>query len=166
MNIKLFRSAEILLLLSMTFATHSALAHDENQHTKNSAHVSALGRPGVAKEVNRKVDISMSDNMRFSQQKLIINAGDTVRFRIVNAGKVEHEFVMGTAKEIEEHAEMMRQMPSMKHVDASSVRLLPSKSGDIIWKFTSAGTFLFACLLPGHREAGMHGSITVNAKGT
>jgi uncharacterized cupredoxin-like copper-binding protein len=31
----------------------------------------------------------------------------------------------------------------------------------MIWRFTKAGTFEFACLIPGHREAGMIGTIIV-----
>ncbi|NDW02705.1 plastocyanin/azurin family copper-binding protein, partial [Salipiger sp. PrR002] len=30
------------------------------------------------------------------------------------------------------------------------------------WTFGEPGTFEFACLLPGHYEAGMHGPLTVN----
>ena len=31
----------------------------------------------------------------------------------------------------------------------------------MIWTFTNAGTFEFACLIPGHYESGMHGPISV-----
>ncbi len=36
-----------------------------------------------------------------------------MRFYIVNKGKVPHEMVIGTAKEIDGHAAMMRKMPGM-----------------------------------------------------
>ena len=87
-----------------------------------------------------------------------------MHLHISNRGKLLHEFVLGTQEEIDEHAEMMRQMPGMKHADASSVGVAPGKTADIIWKFTASGKFVYACLVPGHREAGMLGTITVNAR--
>ena len=44
--------------------------------------------------------------------------------------------------------------PHMTHVK-------PGKSGEIVWQFTRPGEFQFACLLPGHFEAGMVGKVTV-----
>jgi uncharacterized cupredoxin-like copper-binding protein len=36
------------------------------------------------------------------------------------------------------------------------------RSGEVIWTFSNAGTFEFACLIPGHYESGMHGPIVVS----
>jgi uncharacterized cupredoxin-like copper-binding protein len=41
------------------------------------------------------------------------------------------------------------------------MRLAPGKSGEIVWRFTKPGTFEYGCLIPGHREAGMTGTIVV-----
>jgi uncharacterized cupredoxin-like copper-binding protein len=49
----------------------------------------------------------------------------------------------------------------MQHHDANAVRLAPGKDTAILWRFTKAGTFEFACLIPGHYEAGMHGRVVV-----
>ena len=38
---------------------------------------------------------------------------------------------------------------------------LRTRRGEIVWKFTKAGEFEYACLIPGHREAGMIGTIVV-----
>lgn len=59
---------------------------------------------------------------------------------------------------------MMKQMPEMEHADANRVTVDPGKSADMIWQFTKAGTFEFACLQPGHWEAGMKGKLKVAAK--
>ena len=37
------------------------------------------------------------------------------------------------------------------------------KSADLIWHFNRAGDFDFACLIAGHFQAGMRGSIKVSA---
>ena len=55
----------------------------------------------------------------------------------------------------------MEKNPEMIHDDPNGTRLEPSKSGEVFWKFSKAGTFVFACLIPGHYEAGMHGKVVV-----
>jgi uncharacterized cupredoxin-like copper-binding protein len=99
--------------------------------------------------------------MRFIPDKLTIKRGETIRLHISNAGKIPHEFVLGTRQELAEHATMMRQMPGMTHSDANAVQVAPGKSADIVWQFSKPGNFLFACLIPGHRESGMEGSVAV-----
>ena len=49
----------------------------------------------------------------------------------------------------------------MEHDDPNARRLPPKTAGEIVWKFTRAGEFDFSCLIPGHREAGMTGTIVV-----
>jgi uncharacterized cupredoxin-like copper-binding protein len=142
------------------------LAHGERANASDTTHRPAaqadnFGRPGVAKKVTRVVSINLSDAMRFSPDTLTFQRGDTARLHIVNAGKLAHEFVLGSQAEISEHAAMMRQMPDMVHADASSVRVAPGKSADIVWQFSASGKFIYACLIPGHLEAGMQGSVTV-----
>jgi len=44
--------------------------------------------------------------------------------------------------------------PGMAHVK-------PGATGEIVWQFTQAGEFQFACLIPGHFEAGMFGKVVV-----
>ena len=40
-------------------------------------------------------------------------------------------------------------------------RVEPGKTGELVWRFTKADKFDFACLVPGHFEAGMQGKIAV-----
>ena len=65
--------------------------------------------------------------------------------------------VLGTKKAIAEHAELMKKFPDMEHSDPNMAHVKPGKSGEIVWQFTKAGEFQFACLQPGHFEAGMVG---------
>ena len=59
------------------------------------------------------------------------------------------------------HGKLMERFPEMEHDDPNGKRLAPQTLSDIIWKFTKKGTFEFACLIPGHYQAGMHGLIMV-----
>ena len=71
---------------------------------------------------------------------------------------------MGTEKELLEHFEEMKKFPGMEHDEPSKLTLAPGKKGEIIWRFTQAGPVNFACLMPGHYEAGMKGKVHVSTK--
>jgi uncharacterized cupredoxin-like copper-binding protein len=148
-------SAYAPILLAIGLAASGAIAHGE-EHSE-----AAYGRPGDAAKVSLTVAIDMSDSMRFTPAVIAARKGETVRFVLTNSGRVKHEMVLGSSKELKEHAAMMRKFPEMEHADPNRVSVDPGKTGALIWQFTSAGTFDFACLQPGHFEAGMRGKITV-----
>ena len=103
----------------------------------------------------------MSDTMRFNPAKLTVKQGETVRFVVRNSGKTLHELVLGTLQELQEHAELMRKHPGMEHDEPYMAHVAPGKKGELVWQFTKAGEFHYACLVPGHMEAGMIAKITV-----
>jgi uncharacterized cupredoxin-like copper-binding protein len=135
-------------------------AHGSNA-SDGHAHAAVNGRPGDAAEVSRVIDMTMDDTMRFTPDRITVKAGETVRFFLKNTGKVPHEFVIGSMDELREHAEMMRRMPEMKHEEANSITLAPRQIGGVVWQFRRPGTVDFACLVPGHFEAGMVGKVRV-----
>jgi uncharacterized cupredoxin-like copper-binding protein len=55
----------------------------------------------------------------------------------------------------------MKLMPNMQHSEPHMAHVAPGANGEIGWQFTKAGEFQFACLLPGHFEAGMVGTVRV-----
>ena len=63
---------------------------------------------------------------------------------------------------MKKHKALMEKFPEMEHADPNSIRLEPGAKGEIIWKFSASGEFQFACLIPGHMEAGMQGPVLVN----
>jgi uncharacterized cupredoxin-like copper-binding protein len=124
---------------------------------------SAIGEPGKAAHVTRTVQIDMSDAMRYTPSSVDAKQGDTIRFVVKNSGKVKHELVLGTQKELLEHYELMKKFPEMEHNDPNMVTVAPGKTGEVIWKFSKAGKIDFACLQPGHYDAGMKGAVAVAA---
>lgn len=147
------------LLVSATAQAHGPQAHD---HGSNLEMVETeFGRTGDPKKVTRTVDIEMLDTMRFKPDSITVRQGDTLRLRVRNAGKVLHELVIGTDKELQEHAELMKKHPDMEHDEPYMAHIDPGKRGEIVWQFTRTGDFKFACLIPGHFEAGMVGTIKV-----
>lgn len=151
-----------MIVLSMMAALAAAPAMAAGSHAGgHDGEESAIGKPGQAAKVTRTIKIDMSDTMRFSQDLIKVKQGETVRFMLKNTGKVKHEFSLGTEKELKEHYEVMKKFPDMEHDEPSKVSLAPGKEGEVIWHFTKAGTVNFACLHPGHYEAGMKGQVKV-----
>jgi uncharacterized cupredoxin-like copper-binding protein len=122
---------------------------------------SNVGKPGDPAKVDRTIEVVMDDTMRFTPATITVKKGETIRFFVKNAGKVPHEMVVGSMKELKAHAEMMRKMPQMQHAEPNMVTLQPGQRGGLVWQFDRPGTVDFACLLPGHMEAGMVGKIVV-----
>jgi uncharacterized cupredoxin-like copper-binding protein len=120
-----------------------------------------FGREGDPRKVTRTIRVGMSDKMRFDPESINVKKGETIRFVIANKGAVLHEMVLGTAQALKEHAELMKKFPGMEHDEPSMAHVKPGAAGDIVWQFTKAGEFQFACLIPGHFEAGMVGKLTV-----
>jgi uncharacterized cupredoxin-like copper-binding protein len=99
--------------------------------------------------------------MLFVPARLEIRRGERVKFMLRNNGELDHEFVLANTAENREHAEAMKQHPDMAHADANGRRIAPKATSEMAWRFTTAGEFEYACLIPGHREAGMVGTIVV-----
>lgn len=158
-------SKTIVSLIFCGLVAMASQALADGKHATEHGHDEAsIGRPGVASQVNRTVNIVMDDAMRFIPAHLTIRQGETVRFQVKNSGKIEHEFVLGTERELKEHNELMEKFPEMEHDEANMVRVAPGQSGEVIWHFTKTGEVHFACLIPGHFDAGMKGKIRVSAK--
>lgn len=139
---------------------------DDDHHGEEEGdhHESMAGVPGIAENVTRTVAVDMNDSMAYTPSALTVKAGETVRFTVKNSGQLVHEFVLGASDEILEHHELMKRFPGMEHDEPNSVSLKADESGDVIWQFNKAGTFQFACLQPGHYEAGMKGDVVVSAQ--
>ena len=155
------------LALACTLVSLSSWAHGDEDHAKprkfSAAKVepTAFGQEGNPKKATRTIKVDMADSMRFTPADLTIKQGETVRFTVHNSGQVLHEMVLGTKEALAEHAALMKKFPNMEHADPNMAHVKPGKSGEIVWQFTQAGEFQFACLQPGHFEAGMVGRILV-----
>jgi uncharacterized cupredoxin-like copper-binding protein len=149
-------------------ATTFAQAHGDEDHAKKSGPVKKeqkeWGIAGDAKAVKRTVTLTMSDMMRFTPDKIEVKQGETIKIVMKNDGKQLHEMVIGTKKVLDEHAALMLKFPNMEHDEPYMAHVPVGKTGEIIWNFNKAGDFDFACLIAGHYQSGMVGTIKV-AKG-
>ena len=133
----------------------------QSMHHHDAPADSGIGQPGAAMNVTRTIKVDMRDNMRFTPDAIRVKAGDTIRFIVTNSGKIRHEMVFGSDAQLKAHYAAMLKNPEMEHADDNQITLAPGKSGELLWQFSQAGTVNFACLQPGHYDAGMKGSVTV-----
>ncbi len=154
----------ILILTASAAAAHGDLGHTKETFNAALAEQKEFGIAGAPEKFNRTIRLVMTDNMRFTPDKLRVKQGDTVKFVVTNKGRMLHEMVLGTAKDLQEHAEMMRKFPGMEHEEPHMTHVQPGKTEEIVWTFNRAGEFDYACLIAGHFEAGMVGKITVSKR--
>jgi len=178
--------SNLTLSVLMAFGISSAFASGSHEINSNNIHSAktAIGNAGTTDEVSRTIQITMSDNS-FSPEKIEIKEGETIRFVIKNEGDFVHEFNIGTTEMHAAHQEEMAAMVehgaleldkinqllmkmdmgdgnTMEHKDPNSVLLEPSKTAEIIWKFSKKAELEFACNIPGHYQSGMVGDVKFN----
>ena len=164
----------IKILLALLFINSFAYA-DKNMK---------IGSKGSVNEVSRVIKVVMYDNY-YEPSSFQINAGETIKFKVENAGELVHEFnIANKMMHIKHQPEMekmveneilfadsidkdkMKKMAkmdkSMGHSHSNSVLLEPKQKGDIIWKFDNAVNIEVACNVPGHYQVGMIAKVDIN----
>ena len=124
----------------------------------------SAGEAGNPKRPSRTVEVTMREGngkMYYEPERLEVKRGEQIRFVIINTGELAHEFVVASTKDNLKHAELMQKYPDMEHDDPNGKTLQPKARTEMLWRFTKRGEFEFACLIPGHREAGMTGKVVV-----
>lgn len=163
------RIAVLSTLFGLTIALTGAgpaFAHGDKLHKKKdqaavSIEEKAFGRAGDPSKVDHTIQVDMKDEMRFIPATLNVKQGETIMFVVRNTGKLMHELVIGTMKELKEHAELMKKFPNMEHDEPYMAHVKPGKTEEIVWQFSQTGQFNYACLMAGHFEAGMIGKVAV-----
>jgi uncharacterized cupredoxin-like copper-binding protein len=162
------RALRSLWLLAVPSLLPPALHAHGDRHAGGPSEIvreqKAWGIAAAPAEARRTLDIRMDDQMRFTPAHITVREGETVRLRIANRGKVLHELVLGTPDELQAHAELMKKHPGMEHDEPYMAHVNAGRRGEITWTFNRPGDFEFACLIPGHYEAGMRGTIRVTPK--
>jgi uncharacterized cupredoxin-like copper-binding protein len=158
----------VALAAALAFASSSGFAHDMGAMGTmghGAAPVYAFGEPGKAAKVDRTIAITMHD-LSFEPSNVAVKKGETIRFVVVNASSIDHDFTVGDQKtEVEHRAEMAKMIGmGMTHGDeANAIMLKSGQRKELLWKFSKSGKFEFDCNIPGHAESGMTGTIDVAA---
>ena len=142
-----------------------------------------IGSLGKIDEVDRTIKVVMYDNY-YEPSSFSIKSGETIKFEVVNAGELVHEFNIANAMMHIKHQPEMEKMveneilladsidkkkmkrmskmdKSMGHSHSNSVLLEPQEKGDIVWKFENAINIEIACNVPGHYQVGMIAKVDI-----
>ena len=159
----------LALLLAIPLSSTGTLANAQAAKkaataAKTVTEQTAWGMPGKATKATRTLKIDMTDAMRFTPDTVTVEQGETVRFVVTNSGRMLHEMVIGTPEKLAEQAAMMAKTPDVQRAAPYIARVAPGATGEIVWNFNRPGAFEFACLIAGHYEAGMRGTLHVTPK--
>ena len=156
----------VLALASTSFlAGLSMQARAHEGHEGHQSHESfSAGEPGNAKKLARTIKMKMlkdGKKMLFEPAQIELRKGEQIRFVLQNDDDEKHEFVLATPAENRKHADLMKKYPDMEHEDPNGKTVPSLGTGELVWRFTKSGSFEFACLISGHYEKGMFGTIVV-----
>jgi uncharacterized cupredoxin-like copper-binding protein len=158
------KATGVALVVAMLGSSGAACAQDNAKQHATGAHAHTVQTPfgiaGNARDAKRTVEIRMLDEMRFAPETIDVRQGETIRLVLINTGKLPHELVIGTKKDLDRHAAMMMDS-GMAHDEPHAAQVAPGSTGEIVWNFNRTGRFDYACLVAGHYQAGMTGKISV-----
>ena len=123
----------------------------------------AFGEPAQVGDVDRMIEVTASDDLLFDPSSVTVSKGETIEFVVSNPGTVGHEFVIGDeAFQATHEGEMAGMEGDMLPADeAYAISLAPGETQSIAWTFSGDGVVKYGCHVPGHYDAGMVGTVTV-----
>ena len=106
-------------------------------------------------------------NMTFSSSSFEVTAGVSVILTLVNQDALEHDFsvleipVESVSEPDAVSAEHQMEMGEAAADPVLHVAVQPNETNQLTFTPTKPGTYEFYCTVPGHKEAGMVGTMTV-----
>ena len=117
----------------------------------------------TAQPTSQELTVTARD-IAYAQNQLTLRAGVPTRLVFVNEGAIEHDITIpglsaGETADAHGHQEASHDMGTMA---AGTVHATASVGDRAMVEFIpKAGTYEFACTIPGHKEAGMVGTLRV-----
>ncbi len=140
----------------------SAIEQDEAAQAHDGEEISADEQIVF---VDRQIEVSMNE-YSFEPESVAVEAGETIEFLLVNNGVLPHEFRLTNDHSIAEHlasGHADHGAESEDHHAAPVIEVPAGESASLVVTFEQDLEFdTIACLLPGHYELGMHGSLAVS----
>ena len=155
------RALTIVMAVSAAYATPAMAGPGDKGHTHT---IFNAGKPGDPKKPFRVIEMVAKETnggMAYEPANVIVQQGEQIKFVIKNVGELAHEFMLDSFEANKKHAVAMQKNPEMEHDDPNGKRVETKKESELIWQFSKLGTYEFACLIPGHYEAGMKGVVEV-----
>lgn len=172
-TIRVAGAALIPLMILGGTAAFADPAHDD---------LPSFGQVGDVSHIDRVIEVDMGE-MYFTPDNYSFERGETVKFMLINSGRVVHEFAIGTEETQKAHEKEMTALmregmmttrvlrhdrmleAGMMHVDANARLLEPDEESELVWTFSGEqDELIIACNVPGHRAAGMEASVTIGGQ--
>jgi uncharacterized cupredoxin-like copper-binding protein len=167
-GLKVVKQSDVNLAAILAAIVAAAIyggVHGVGPRPKGHTHTAfAAGEPGDPKKSARVVEITMREGdgkMNFVPAAIEVTKSEQITFVLKNEGELEHQFILDSFERNAKHKVEMEKNPEMEHDSPNAKRISTKKSAKVHWRFTKAGTFEFACLHPGHYDAGMRGVVLV-----
>jgi len=171
MSVPVRRIAVVVAALTMLIAacggtdtatTESTAAPTTMPMAENDHDDFVFGEPADPLTADRVIEVVASDDFRFEPAEITVAVGETVTFRITNAGAIPHDFTLGDEAAQAAHAEEMAEMSGMTMPDEpNAIVIAPGETKELTWHFTQAGDLIIGCHEIGHYEAGMRAAVVV-----
>jgi uncharacterized cupredoxin-like copper-binding protein len=117
----------------------AATGHDHGEST-----MTAPDNTMRAQLITRSIEVRMDDQMRFTPSAIQVQTGETIRFVVHNAGRTTHEMVLGSAADIQTHAEAMKQSSTSgqdahhSHGTGAAITVAAGQTGELVVSFAHA----------------------------
>lgn len=119
----------------------------------------AMGTTTSGQKPDVVVDVAVR-NMRFEPASLSVPGGKVVQINLRNMDGTEHDMQVGGLK-----VEMLDGQMAGDHAGMAqgmvAMHTLANGSASMMFRSDQKGTYAFICTMPGHKDAGMVGEITV-----
>lgn len=106
--------------------------------------------PGTAQDP-RVITMEATGSLTFVPSSVTLVAGEVVRFEVTNSAGFPHDFYIGAPADVE----------SRNVTALQGIADWPSGTMTLDFTVPTSGELEFACLVPGHLEAGMKGTVTI-----
>lgn len=143
--------------------THGVSDHEDSDTGHDEAEAGHEDGVAVAEEgsADRTIEVTMTE-FAFDPATIEVSAGETIEFVLVNQGQIEHEFRLTDQHGVEDHLEGGHEDhgDDSGEDDTSKVLVPAGETRTLTVSFSEESQIdLYACLLPGHYEAGMKGDL-------
>ena len=135
------RSRTLLLLSALSLAGLGAACGGGGDDGGEDAAPSDSKAAGQAAAGGSTITVTAKE-FSFEPKEIRLEAGKPATIVLKNTGAVEHDITLDS--------------PAFK------VQALPTKTGEAKLTIPTAGTHTYYCSVPGHRQAGMEGPVTVS----
>ena len=105
------------------------------------------------------VNVVEGRTLRYEPSIIAVPVGRRIKLTLVNDGRIEHDLeITGVSPD---RVELAGMNTARGHEGVVAAHAMPATTATVLFTPTVAGEYGFACTIPGHKEAGMVGTLVV-----